>query len=40
MARRVDDELVILDITSGRYFGLNDVGALDLGLPRARNDPG
>ncbi len=27
MARRVDDELVILDVPSGRYFGLNDVGA-------------
>ncbi len=27
MARRVDDELVILDVSSGRYFGLNDVGA-------------
>ncbi len=27
MARRVDDELVILDGPSGRYFGLNDVGA-------------
>lgn len=28
MARRVGDELVILDVNSGRYFGLNDVGAL------------
>lgn len=28
MARTVDDEVVILDIPSGRYFGLNDVGAL------------
>jgi hypothetical protein len=28
MARRVDDELVILDVKSGRYFSLNDVGAL------------
>ncbi len=27
MARRVDDEVVILDVSSGRYFGLNDVGA-------------
>ena len=26
MARQVDDELVILDINSGRYFGLNEVG--------------
>ena len=28
MARRVDDEVVILDVTSGRYFTLNDVGGL------------
>ena len=28
MARRVDDDLVILDIPSGKYFELNDVGAL------------
>ncbi len=28
MARGVGDELVILDVNSGRYFGLNDVGAL------------
>ena len=28
MARRVGDEVVILDIASGRYFGLNDVGAV------------
>jgi len=28
MARRVGDELVILDVNSGHYFGLNDVGAL------------
>jgi hypothetical protein len=28
MARRVDDDIVILDIPSGRYFELNDVGAL------------
>lgn len=28
MARRVEDEIVILDIGSGRYFGLNDVGAI------------
>ena len=28
MARAVDDELVILDVRSGRYFSLNDVGAL------------
>ena len=28
MARTVDDEVVILDVPSGRYFGLNDVGAL------------
>lgn len=27
MARRVDDEIVILDVKSGQYFGLNDVGA-------------
>jgi hypothetical protein len=26
MARDVDGELVILDIPSGRFFGLNDVG--------------
>ena len=26
MARRVDDETVILDVASGRYFALNDVG--------------
>ena len=28
MARRVDDDLVILDIPSGQYFELNDVVAL------------
>jgi hypothetical protein len=28
MARTVDDEVVILDVPSGKYFGLNDVGAL------------
>ena len=28
MARRVDDDLVILDVDSGNYFGLNDVGDL------------
>ena len=28
MARRLDDDLVILDIPSGRYFELNDVGAI------------
>jgi hypothetical protein len=28
MARSVGDELVILDPTTGKYFGLNDVGAL------------
>lgn len=28
MARRVDDNLVILDIPTGQYFELNDVGAL------------
>ncbi len=28
MARRVDDELVILDVTTGRYYGLSDVGAV------------
>jgi hypothetical protein len=28
MARRVDDDAVILDITSGQFFGINDVGAL------------
>lgn len=27
MARRVGDEIVILDVDSGRYFGLNEVGA-------------
>lgn len=27
MARQVDDEIVILNVKSGRYFGLNDVGA-------------
>lgn len=27
MTRQVDDEIVILDVTSGQYFGLNDVGA-------------
>jgi hypothetical protein len=32
MARSVDDELIILDVRSGRYFGLNDVGALIWGL--------
>jgi hypothetical protein len=28
MARRVDDDVVILDITSGQFFGINDVGGL------------
>jgi hypothetical protein len=28
MAREVDGELVVLDIPSGRFFGLNDVGKL------------
>ena len=28
MVRRVGDEIVILDVGSGRYFGLNDVGAV------------
>jgi hypothetical protein len=28
MARRVDGDVVILDITSGQFFGINDVGAL------------
>ena len=28
MARTLDDDLVILDVPSGRYFELNDVGAL------------
>ena len=28
MARTVDDQVVILDIASGQYFGINDVGAL------------
>ena len=28
MARTVDDQIVILDIASGQYFGINDVGAL------------
>lgn len=28
MARELDGEVVILDIPSGRYFALNDVGAL------------
>ena len=28
MARRLDDDLVILDIPSGHYFEVNDVGAL------------
>lgn len=28
MTRRVDDEYVILDVTSGRYFSLEEVGAL------------
>ncbi len=27
MARRVGDEIVILDVNSGQYFGLNEVGA-------------
>jgi hypothetical protein len=27
MARRVDDEIVILDIESGQFFAINDVGA-------------
>ena len=26
MAREVDGELVILDVPSGQFFGLNDVG--------------
>ena len=28
MTRRIDDEAIILDVTSGRYFSLNSVGAL------------
>lgn len=28
MTRRVDDEYVILEVTSGRYFSLEEVGAL------------
>ena len=28
MARKVADEMVILDVASGHYFGLNDVGAV------------
>jgi hypothetical protein len=28
MTRSVDDELVILDVPSGRFFGLNDVGSV------------
>ncbi len=28
MARQVDDELVILDVPSGQFFALNDVGRL------------
>ena len=28
MARRLDEDLVILDVPSGRYFELNDVGAV------------
>ena len=32
MARSVDDELVILDVTSGRYYSLNAVGAFVWGL--------
>lgn len=27
MARKVGDEIVILDLSSGNYFGLNPVGA-------------
>jgi len=28
MSRELDGEIVILDVPSGRYFALNDVGAL------------
>ena len=28
MARHVDDELVLLDVPSGRFFALNDVGSV------------
>jgi hypothetical protein len=28
MARTVDDEIVILDIASGQFYGINDVGSL------------
>ena len=28
MARTVDDEVVILDIASGQFYGINDVGSL------------
>jgi hypothetical protein len=28
MTRRVEDEVVILDVTSGRYFSLDGAGAL------------
>ena len=32
MARELDGEIIILDVPSGRYFGINDVGALVWGL--------
>ena len=41
MSRSVGDELVILDVHSARYFGLNDVGAFiweQLEHDRSRDD--
>ena len=32
MARELDGEIIILDVPSGRYFGINDVGAVVWGL--------
>ncbi len=38
MARELDGEIIILDVPSGRYFGINDVGAVVWGLLDGTHD--
>ena len=38
MARELDGEVIILDVPSGRYFGINDVGAVVWGLLDGTHD--
>ena len=38
MVRRVGDEIVILDVNSGQYFGLNEVGAFVWDLLESESD--